>query len=362
MPFWEKPYIIFFVAADLPTNEKLQQRIDGVLDHTLYERHLNSKDQAAWQIVHGMLSFGRAFQIEHEGKQVPALDWVLGGGSMTGWLMRPGDHGLQSIVEAGTKTGQGHPDQWLGYLSQCGLKPEDPIIWEGKNYHVNDLMTQAQWNIYDGMEATWTLMALSTYLPYDSKWTAKDGSEWTIERIVKMEAEQDINGSACGGTHRLFGLTVALNRYREQTGKKSADLTGGWELADKSIRNAADKARQFQQPDGCLSTGFFQRSGNSAEVATRLHSCGHTLEFLTIALSDDELTQPWVTKAADRLCRILEQTKDMDLECGALYHATHGLVLYRQRRFGPREYGKQSVVAAKPAAVDANGKNAVQRD
>ena len=94
------------------------------------------------------------------------------------------------LLEAGSKTGEGHPDQWLGYLSQCGVQLDDPLVVGGKTYHVRDVLTQAQWDIYDGMEASWTLMAAITYLPLNDKWKAKDGSEWSIERIVKMETAQ----------------------------------------------------------------------------------------------------------------------------------------------------------------------------
>ena len=107
--------------------------------------------------------------------------------------MRKGDHGLEAVVEAGSKTGQGHEDQWLGYLSQCGLSPEQPIVVGGQTYTIHDLITQAQWDIYDGMEATWTLMAFSTYLPLDAEWTAKDGTTWNIERMVEMESAQDLD-------------------------------------------------------------------------------------------------------------------------------------------------------------------------
>lgn len=42
-----------------------------------------------------------------------------------------------------------------------------------------------------------------------------------------------------------------------------------------------------------------------------------------------------MTRAADALCRLFDETRSMDLECGALYHAAHGLILYRERLFGP---------------------------
>jgi hypothetical protein len=41
-----------------------------------------------------------------------------------------------------------------------------------------------------------------------------------------------------------------------------------------------------------------------------------------------------MTRAADRLVTLLEQTSDVDVECGALYHAAHGLRLYSDRVCG----------------------------
>ena len=48
-------------------------------------------------------------------------------------------------------------------------------------------------------------------------------------------------------------------------------------------------------------------------------------------MSADRLDEPWVLRAAERLVKTLEQTADIDIECGALYHAAHGLLLYRNR-------------------------------
>ena len=104
------------------------------------------------------------------------------------------------------------------------IQQDRKIVVGGESFTIADLVEQAKWNIHDGQEATWTLMAASTYLPDDAKWTAKDGTEWTIEQMAKMEAGQDLNGSACGGTHRLYGLVNALNRHLQQGG----EVTGGW--------------------------------------------------------------------------------------------------------------------------------------
>ena len=47
-------------------------------------------------------------------------------------------------------------------------------------------------------------------------------------------------------------------------------------------------------------------------------------------------------RAAWKLCEQFRKTKAVDVECASLFHATHGLVLYREKVFGPREYGKKS--------------------
>jgi hypothetical protein len=66
-------------------------------------------------------------------------------------------------------------------------------------------------------------------------------------------------------------------------------------------------------------------------VFARLGATGHVFEVLALALADDRLQEPWVRRAADRLVTLLEQTADLDVECGGLYHAAHGLSLYRRR-------------------------------
>ncbi len=326
----------------------LQTRIDAAVEHTLNSRTLNTKDHNAWQIVHGILPYGYAFQIDKDGEKISALEWLMSGGMLNGWNLRPGDKGVVAVVEQGSKSGQGHPDQWLGYLSQCGLKPDDKLQVEGMDFTVADLIRQAEWDIYPGMEATWTLMAFHLYFPLDHKWTAKDGQEWSMERLIEMEAGAPIvgEGSACGGTHRMYAISAALNRYLQETGKKPAELTGGWKKAYETEQDAIAKTKAHQQPDGSFSTNFFARPGSSVDIDATLHSTGHTLEWLMVALPQSEVEAPWVTAAVDRLCQLLEDNSEQPLDCGALYHAARGLMLYRTRRFGPREDASPMVTKA----------------
>jgi hypothetical protein len=318
----------------------LCQRIDAALAHARDNRRLDASVHGAWQVVHGILAFGRDFPLQHDGTDSAALDYLLDGGRLTGWNLRKGSPGVIALLEEGSNTGQGHPDQWLGYLSQCGRHgiPRDTKLVVGKKtFTVNDLLTQAQADIRPGQEATWTLMALSAYLPPDATWTASDGSKWSTERVVEMEADADIVSSACGGAHRLYGLVAALKKHRAATGHTPEQFSGGWAAAQEVIDECVDRARRFQQADGSFSIHSFERPGTSADVFARLSATGHIFEVLSLALDDEQLAEPWVTRAAERLVTLLEQTSDVDVECGALYHAAHGLLLYSDRVCGSTE-------------------------
>jgi hypothetical protein len=337
----------------LVSDADLKRRLDDVIA-SARERHMDPQVNNAWQIVHGALAYGDEFKLRVDGKLVPGIEWILNDGKFNGWKLVPGEKGLDSIMEPGNKVGEGHEDQWLGYLSQSGVPLEHPVIVAGQKFKVRDMLTQSQWDVHDAMEATWTLMALGNYLPYDTAWKAKDGHTWSIERLVSLESAQVLGTSACGGTHRMYGLATTLNHYR-RSGKP---LTGAWVVADKKIRDAIEAAHRFQQPDGSFSANYFERSAVAPEIATRISTTGHVFEFLTVSLSDDELRQPWVTRAAVSLVELFEATRDLPLECGALYHAAHGLRIYRERRFGgsplPGVTLPPGAAGAEPAKTAAN--------
>lgn len=316
-------------AKPAVTDEQLLAKLDEVLDFT-EQRYLDTRQHAAWQIVHGIMAFGQRFQVMHDGELVSALDYLLQGNPLTGWTLRPAEHGVLAVEEPGTKTGQGHHDQWLGYLSVCELKWDDPIVVGGQTYKIGDLVTQAQWECREGMECGWTLPGLSAFLPLDATWQANDGGEWNFERLVAMETAAELSSASCGGTHSLIGLSTVLNRYLAS----GRELSGAWADADEKIRESVRRAKAHQQPDGSFSSGYFDTASSTPDLKARINATGHTLEFVTLAATDEEFfneSDPWVKRAAHELCGMLEKTKDLDLECGALYHAARALQLYRIR-------------------------------
>ncbi|MGC4004482.1 MAG: hypothetical protein QM811_15730 [Pirellulales bacterium] len=275
-----------FVAEKLPIDATLRDRIDGVIDHTLNHRRLNTRDHAAWQVVHALLAFGDDLQIEHEGQLVPAQRWLLEGNRLTGWNLRVGDRGILVPVEESSKTGQGHPDQWIGYLTQNGLAPDTPIKVEGKQtkpdgspYVVRDLLTQVQWDVVPGMEATWLLMAVGhpAYWELDIPWTSRSGERWTVERLAEMEGKAQVVGGSCGGTHRLYALAMAVNHKLAAGELEPSQLTGGWKTANDRVEEFKKLTRErFQNADGTFSGHYYVRPGAVTEyLGSRRHDGAH---------------------------------------------------------------------------------------
>ena len=334
--------------------DEILRQIDEALDHTYQHRRLSvgttDNDQAAWQIVHGALAFKREFLVSDGTRDISAVDYILAGGKMKGLDLRRGDlldeatkrYGIATVI-AGDKMGQGHADQWLGYLSDCRLALDEKIIVEGQEHTISDYIDQAKRDVYKNalQEYSWTLMALTAYYPTDYTWQAGDGNEYSIEKLVEIELGHSLDASACGGTHRMTALTMAFNRHVAA----GRPVTGVWKKLEERIAECIEKSRQFQNDDGSLSSNYFARPGKSADLATCMGSAGHVMEFLATAMSKEQLQQPWVQRAVLDVCKTFRKTKPVDVECGALFHAAHGLVLYREKVFGPRTFGKDPTKA-----------------
>jgi hypothetical protein len=334
-------------VPETPKPDQVRDLIDRILDYTERQRQMSLEQHAAWQLLHGVLAFGEKFEIMADGKKVVAVDWVFDGKPMKGWTLSPTDKGIRAEIEAG-KLGQGHDDQWLAILSQWNVPVTRPIKVAGQDYTVYDMVKRTMHDCYEGKESSWTIIALSKHLkPIDQKWIATDGEEWSVERLVSMEAGSpyDVEAGhelilmgACGGTHRLIGLSIALNNYR--AAHPNVELSGGWLAAQKQIDWAVEQAQRNQnRKTGAFSIAFFFRPANSANLDEHLAATGHILEFLSFALPKEQLDDEWIQNAVVYLCNLLERTKHLDLECGALYHAAHGLVLYREKVFGSRPGG-----------------------
>jgi hypothetical protein len=70
-----------------------------------------------------------------------------------------------------------------------------------------------------------------------------------------------------------------------------------------------------------------------------MNTTGHIFEWLSLALSDDELKAPWVRDAANALALMFLDIQDKPMEGGTMYHAVHGLLIYSSRVYGAAKLG-----------------------
>lgn len=325
-------------AASQRTGRELLTRIDTALTREQSNRRLSSSTNAAWQIMHGVICYGSELQIETPDQGlVGALDYAFHGGQINGFelslgrtpLSATGRTGVMARLEPGSYLGQGHPDQWLAIFAMAELPPETEVVIGDTTRTLLDWARQAQWDVSHNLlsEYSWTLIGLTHYLPNEPSWVMANGSTVSWEDLVSAELKNDLDASACGGTHRLAGLVRALNA-KQSLGLPDSDV---WRRAQLAVEQAIANAKANRGSDGSLSSYYFVRPSKTVDFAAELASSGHLFEFLALALPAEELSEPWVELAAGRLCDVLEATQEVELDCGALYHALNGLRIYRQR-------------------------------
>ncbi len=310
----------------------LLPRIDAALDN-VRSRDLRTTN-AFWTIFHGILGLGPGVALldDQTGQRVNALDYICSGGNIRGLELMPTNDGLDVVTQAGTGVGQGHQDQFVAEMVQWGASPDRPVFAAGKPYTFADFFrhSKARASTTKGQELSWAIIIIAEHFGTDCQWTNAFGEKMTFDGVVRYELEQPIDTAACGGTHRLFGLSWAYHRHRQKGGK----TTGVWQDLVAKTELYKKQARQFQHPDGSFSTAYVSKAENNPDLKARIASTGHVFEWLALALTDDELRQPWVEDAASALSVMILQNASNPIDSGAMYHAVHGLYIYRARAFG----------------------------
>ncbi|MEL6107256.1 MAG: hypothetical protein AAFU85_14545 [Planctomycetota bacterium] len=320
-----------------PDDGSVASLVARTLDHERRTRGLSTMVNGAWQIFHGILAYGREFEIDTPSGRVPAVDYFASGGSCSGFRPQPGDTfedqrvGLRVEMQPMTKVGQGHRDQWLAVVAQAGVELDAPWVADDRNYLISDWLRQAEYDLPLNLEEefSWTLIPLSLYRPSDHSWKARDGEIYSTDLLLESEISplRDLTASVCGGTHRLIGVAYCV-RKRQAEG---AAMSGVWQSAQDFLNDAIEMARVNQNPDGSYSTSYLHRAGWCQDLGEMLGTTGHVLEFLSVAAEAETLRSDWVERSVCKLCDVLRQCRGIDLECGVLYHALHGLVEYQRR-------------------------------
>ncbi len=325
----------------------LRSRMRTVLSY-YYNKPLNNFQNDPWEVMHSMLSYelhSRVLEGGERGKPITAIGHLCfnrpTGRKQMMYLNENGD--LDVRVGVGL---QGHKGQFLAMLAQCNVSPDYPIRVEGKEFTIRDLIESEQRTCYSKTELTFKLIGLGHYLASDATWLNDQGEVWDIPRLIKEERTQKIRGSACGGTHRLAGLSLAYRR-REARGEP---LDGEYLEAAKFVSEYQSYAFNLQNSDGSLSTEWFRGRGAEEDIERRIRTTGHLLEWLAYSLPDEQLTARPTVRAVSYLTSLLATYSNQDWHKGSIAHALHALVIYDKRVFQPHDEAEQANLAVNPSA------------
>lgn len=312
----------------LPQTARLRPRIDTALNYYLFRPESNV-ERSPWAVFHAILPFGSETTLRADGRTVSAINWMCFNGSCRGQriFIPQKDGTFRPAVGAGV---QGHEGQFLGILAQSRVPANYPLQVGRKRYTVEDLIEYEMRTCQAKTELTFKLIALSHYLVNDATWVNDKGEEWSLERLVEEELAQPIIGAACGGTHRLMGLSYALKQ------RKAAGLPidGQYARAEVFLNDFVDYAWTLQNPDGSFSTEWFEGRGNKQDMQRKLQTTGHIVEWLVFTLPDEELQSPRMLKSIEFLTYCLVEQRQTDWKIGPRSHALHALAMYQERLFG----------------------------
>jgi hypothetical protein len=306
---------------------RLKPKIDAALAYYL-NRPEATVQRSPWAVMHAIIPFGVESTLKADGRTVNAIGWMCFNGSCRGQrIFQVTPTGFKPALGAGL---QGHEGQFLAILAQSKVAPEYPLQVGRKRYSVNDLIDYEMKTCKSKTELTFKLLSLSHYLPSDAQWQNEQGEAWSIEKLVEEELAQPIVGAACGGTHRLMGLSYALNQRRAE----GFPIEGHFARAQVFLNDFIDYAWTLQNPDGSFSTDWFEGRANQSDMQRKLQTTGHILEWLVFVLPEDQLQSPRVVRAVEFLLYCLVDQRQVDWKIGPRGHALHALSLYEERLFG----------------------------
>jgi hypothetical protein len=310
----------------------LKDRIEAALEHVRRRDLLTT--HGFWTIFHGILGLGpettTLLNLE-TGQRVNAMDYIAQGNSIRGMIIERTADGLD-VKSGQTFVAQGHQDQFIAEMVQWGLPASTKFTVGGKAYTFMDFLRHAKMraSVAQKQELSWAILVIGQHFGTDIAWTNSAGEQLRFEDIVRYELNEPIDSAACGGTHRLFGLTWVLHLHRRQGGK----LEGVWKDVAAKLEEHKRHAKKHRNADGSFSTDYFKGPGNIDDNQLRISTTGHILEWLSLYLPDSELKEPWMQEAASTLAKMILESHLDPVEGGALYHAAHGLHMYHSRVFG----------------------------
>jgi len=322
---------------------QLKKRVQTALALYYQNWTLNTREHSPWEVMHAIVAYGVDTRLrKSDGETTTAIGHLCYSGICRNQPILTVRNGrVYGLQGPGV---QGHPGQFLAILAQSYLQRDYPLYVGGEQYTLEDLIEAEKLDCQAGTELTFKLISLMHYLPSDATWTNFQGQRWSLDRLVREEIVQPIRGAACGGTHRLMGLSYAV-RKREQRGEP---IDGIYLEAKKYIDQYHKYTFGLQNPDGSFSTAWFVRREARNDIDRRMQTTGHILEWLCFSLSDEQLRDPRVVRAVHYVTNLLLNEHYTQWEVGHLGHGLHALQIYNERVFGGQVRSFEGLVSRKP--------------
>ncbi len=343
-------------AEKAPLSPEMQRLRDQVRQAlAVYrQRPVNARDHTPWEAFHWLL----AYNVEAEmyaagpgGQKTNVVGWLCYNRPCRGQtLLELKDNRPMGIYGVGL---EGHTGQFLAILGQSRVMIDYPLQVQNRRFTVADLVTNCQLNCTSGkdVELTFLLIGLSHYLHPDAMWRNKDNEVWSIPRLIHEEIGKPIKGAACGGTHRLMGLSYAVRKRQQH----HLPLTTEYLRAQAYVNEYINYTLRMQNPDGSLSTEWFTGHGSRDDLDRRLQTTGHMLEWLVFSVPEERLADPQIVKSVDYVSRLLLQHQQHEWKIGHVGHGLRSISLYNRRMFNPvaaavPEVARREAPASTPAA------------
>jgi len=330
--------------------ELLRKRVQMALAYYYQNWTLNTREHSPWEVMHAIIAYGvdtRLAKGHAGGERTTAIGHLCYSGICNNQpILTIRNDKLYALRGPGV---QGHSGQFLAILAQSYLQRDYPLYVGGEKYTLEDLIRAEQEDCESGTELTFKLIGLMHYLPSDATWTNFQGQTWSLDRLVREEIVQPVRGAACGGTHRLMGLSYAI-RKREQ---RDEPISGIYLEARKYIDQYHKYTFSLQNRDGSFSTAWFVRPEARNDLDRRMQTTGHILEWLCFSLSDEQLRDPRVIRAVRYVTDQLLNQGVNQWEIGHLGHALHALQIYNERVFGGPIRSFEGLVSKRPARTAA---------
>ena len=320
-----------------PTNDK-KQTIEPELERRLLKANAclkyylqnpeSTSVRSPWAVMHALIAFGSDYELVHGQSRVNAIGWMCHNGTCrTQRMFTPKGRSFIPNVGGGV---QGHEGQFLAILAQSNVPLDYPIQIGASKFKVEDLVRYEMATCKEKSELTFKLIGLSYYLDSNKQWKANDGKIWSIPKLIQEELAQPVNGSACGGTHRLMGFSFSVRQRQLQ----NQPINGQYARAAKFVREYVAYTLRLQNPDGSFSTDWYEGRANEPNDERKVQTSGHMLEWLMFTLTDEEIKQPKIALGIEFLLSKIYDKRDQKWPIGPRGHATRAVALYHERMTG----------------------------